>query len=831
MILALRIALRELRGGVRDFRLFLGCLVIGVAVIAGITSLSDHIDAGIRNESRTLLGGDVEIRMVNVRATEEQLAFLKGYGRVAMTTRQRAMAIAGDNTALVEIKGVDAQYPMLGEAVLASGLPLHNVLASGSIVVEDALLLRLEKNIKDEITLGVSPFAIADVVTKEPDRIANPLSLGLRVIARIDDLESRGFLLPAGLIRYNYHVLLDDRTQLDAFTAALAARFPDAPWVIRTTNNNNRGVQNFIERLQLFLTLAGLATLLIGGVGIMNAAETYLKRQSETIAIMKTLGASRNLVFGTYVLVLLLITLAGTLAGAALGMVIAQWSLPFLAGLLPVFDTRFSWDMYALLLAIGFGVLTVFTFSIAALGRGVEIKPAALFRGLEPASARLSSGKLAANTALAGLLIAMLVATASDRAIAIGFILSALAGFLIFYLITLLIKTLARKARLRTPWMRLAIANLHRPGSHTFSIILSTGIGLTVLITLLLVEGNFQREVNETMPARAPSLFLIDIQPSQKEAFLIFLGAHDYVSGIAIQPMVRGRIIKLNHVPIKQIAVDRDVRWAADHDRGLTWAATPPDNANVVEGRWWPADYRGKPLISLDRKVARGMGVSIGDTMTLNILGQEVEAEIANLRDVNYISFQINFAMILSPGIIEQFPASYIATLRADTPENELALIRETAKRFPNISSIRLKDSIDQIRGVVEDIAAALHVTAAVTLFSGILVLASALAATLDQRTYDTVVLKVLGARRADIVRMFLAEWLLLASVTALISCLLGSAGAWLILKRFDWVAFQLIPGAVAETVVLALAFITVTGFAIHTRIFRTKAASILRNE
>ena len=295
--------------------------------------------------------------------------------------------------------------------------------------------------------------------------------------------------------------------------------------------------------------------------------------------------------------------------------------------------------------------------------------------------------------------------------------------------------------------------------------------------------------------------------------------------------MIRGRLSKLNRVAVENLAISSDAKWAIESDRGLTYAALPPANTKVVEGTWWTADYRGKPLVSLDRKLAKGMGLHIGDTLTVNVLGEEIEAEITSLRDVNYISFQINFAMIFSPGAIENLPSTYIATVRINNDTNEAQLMRESTKKFPNISTVRIKDSIAQIHELSDHIAVALRLCALVSLISGTLVLASALAATLDTRIYDTVVLKVLGARRADILKMFLTEWLLLAGITSAISCVLGSAGAWLIMKRLDWIEFHLVPSAIISTIALALAFITLTGLAIHTHIFRIKASSVLRNE
>lgn len=825
------LALRELRGGVRDFRIFICCLVIGVAVIAAVSAVSRHIALGIRQESRTLLGGDLELSLINQRVDAEQLAFFESYGRVSLTATMRSMAAYGDEVTLVELKGVDGNYPLLGEAALDNGQRLQEALAGERLVAEPAFFERMQMGAGASVRLGDARFPVAAMLMREPDHLSSPLALGPRVMGNLDMLQSRGLLLPLGLTRFHYHILLDEGVATEAFMAALSARFPQAPWIVKTVNEAHRGVQDFIRRLQLFMTLAGLSALLIGGIGIMNAAETYLHKKAETVAVYKTLGAGRNFVFGLYLLVLLLISLPASLCGAAAGAALSMLALPYLSQFLPVFEMRFAPDLTAIALATAFGLLTVFTFSIAALGRGVEVRPALLFRGMDPKRPRLSGGKLALNAAAALLLLGTLVCSASDTAIALGFVACAIASFLVFAGATKLTQRAARGIHPRAPWARMAVANLYRPGAHTLSIMLSTGIGLTVLISLLLVEGNFQKEVKETMPQVAPSLFLIDIQPYQKEGFLALLASRAQVSDVAAQPMVRGRISRINGVAADKVAIDAGAKWAVESDRGFTYSALPPDASQVAEGTWWPADYAGPPLVSLDRRLARGMGIGIGDTLTVNVLGREIEAEIRNLRDINYISFQINFALILSPGAMEDLPATYVATARVEGPANESALIREIARAYPNISAVRVRDSIARITEMVGHIAFALRLCALVTLLSGVLVLASALAATLDARVYDMVVLKVLGATRADILRMFLAEWLLLAGLTALIACVLGMGGAWLILLRLDWVAFQVLPGPILATVGLALAFVTLTGFVIHARIFHTRAGTVLRNE
>jgi putative ABC transport system permease protein len=829
-MLPLILALRELRGGLRDFRIFIGCLVIGVAVIAAVGTLSGRIELGVQQQAKTLLGGDVELILANTTATAQQMNVFHAYGTTSVSVSLSAMATWGDTAVLVELEGVDAAYPLLGGVQLASRQTLAQALAGGKIVAEQSLFDRLGVTPHTSITLGIAPFTLSDVIQKEPDRIASAFSLGPHVIAATSALEKAGLLQPGGLVRYHYHILLHNPKSLDAFLRTLSQRFPHAPWILKTYKDSNQTLTALVDRLQLFMTLAGLSSLLIGGVGILNAIESYIAKQYQTIATLKALGASRALVLRVYLIIVCIVSAVGVTLSACLGELLAVALMPYLAQFFPV-AMHGAVDFKPLLLAMLFGMLTVLTFSVAALGRAVEVKPTLLFRGIETHAVRLPLATLLANLLLAAALIATLVLSASDIPIALGFIGSALLCFALFAGVTRLIQVVAARMRVVRPTLRLAVANLHRPGNHVFSIMLSIGIGLTVLVALLETEGNIRREIRETIPANAPSLFLIDIQPAQKDAFLALLRADPAVSNIVAQPMVRGRIARLNHIPVDQAPISQDAKWATQSDRGVSYADTMPAGTRLAKGAWWPPGYHGAPLLSLDATLAKGMHLGVGDSITINILGQDIEARITSLRQVNYANFHINFAMILSPGVIEQFPATFIATAKVNSEAEENALTRTLSKRFPNISTIRIRDSLAQLQGIVENIASAIRVTALAALLSGLLVLASALAATLDKRAYDTVVMKVLGATRHDILTIFLLEWLLLALVTAVLACILGSLGAWLILQRFEWVAFRLLPLPMAEVVLLALASITVIGLGIQSRVFTLKPVTILRNE
>ncbi len=828
--LFLTLALRELRGGLRHFRLFLACLIIGTAVIAAVASLSANIRQTIFDEAKTLLGGDISLSATNHQATPDELNFIQQWGRVSEVVEMRAMASFGTSVALVELKGVGEGYPLLGSLDRTDGLPAK--LEEHTVLVAPDLLDRLNTKVGDTIMIGSTNFLISGVIKNEPDRATGAFGLGPRIIARTEDMQKAGFLGPEELVHYHERILLTEPQALLDFQKAWSKRFPKSTFTTHNFHDANQSTSRFVSRLQLFLTLAGLATLLIGGIGILNATQAYLLRKIPTIAILKSTGASQRLVFSIYAALLTLIALLGALTGAIIGAISAWLIVPYLAQFFPI-RTTVAFYPLALIEAIWFGLLTVAVFAIAVLGRCISVRPALLFRSPSTiAGSKMARGWIFINLFLIILLAGSLVLTAADKKIAIGFVFAAIFSIGILTAIARLLQWGARRYRFNRPWARLAAGNISRPGSATLSVTLSVGIGLTVLIALLVVEGNFRHEVGGTLPAVAPSLFFVDIQPDQREAFTNLINNTAGVHDLNLRPMVRGRIASLNGIPAEQVKVKGGAKWALESDRGLSYAAEAPPGNPLVTGKWWGRNYDGPPLVSLDRKLADGMGLKLGDKIGLSIAGQPLDVTIANLRDVDYLTLQINFSLILSPGTIEQFPATFLGTARVDNGQQaELAVIRLITSHFPNISSIDIRDQLATFQKLVDQVAFAVRIIALITLFSGLMVLASSLISTLDRRAYDITMFKVLGASRQDIMRSFLAEWLALAVFTATISTILGSAGAWLILRSMDWVHYQWLPVTLIKTCVIAVGVMLITGTFIHNQIFSRRGLDFLRNE
>jgi len=835
-VLPLRWARRELRGGLRGFRIFVACLALGVAVIAGVGSLSATVNAGLHSDARAILGGDVELHLVHRAASAEQRQWLDARGTVSAVTEMRAMARTEDGAerSLVELKAVDHAYPLYGAVMLEPAQDLDAALArhdgEWGAVVQQSLLDRLKLHLGDSIHVGDAHYRLRAVLTHEPDAGVETMVFGPRVMIAAAALPETGLVQPGALIGYAYRLRLAPGGNAGAVIDALKERFPDAGWRIRQFANASPTLQRLLDRVTIYMTLVGLTALLVGGVGVGNAVRGYLGGKVATIATLKCLGAPGRLIFATYLAQILALAAFGIAVGLMLGALTPLATTP----LLRHFPIAERLGVYPLPLAAAalFGLLTTLAFALWPLAAAREVPAASLFRSLvDPAPQRPRFGYILA-TAAAGLALAGLgIVTASDRVTAFWFIVGALGALVAFRLLAALLVLGARHAgRPRHPGLRLALANLHRPGAPTAGIVASLGLGLTVLVAIALVEGNVADTIDERLPERAPSFFFIDIEPDQAAAFDALVSAMPGVTRLERVPSLRGRITRINGVPVEQAHISPDARFIARGDRGLTYATTLPRGSRLVEGNWWPADYRGPTLVSMDVGIARGMDLKLGDTITVDVLGREVTATVANFREIDWTSLGINFFLVFSPGILDGAPQMHIATARVP-PDEEAALERAVTDRFPNVSAIPVKDALQAVSDIVAAIAVALRITAGITLAAGTLVLAGAVAASHHRRVYEAVVLKVLGATRGDVTRAYLIEYGILGLATAAIAAALGTLAAYLVLTQVMHQAWGFLPVAVASTALLATLLTLIAGYAGTWRALAAKAAPLLRNE
>ena len=843
VMVPLRFAWRELRGGLQGFYVLIFCIALGVTAIAGIGSFADSLAGGLAREGRTILGGDVSFSLIHREANAQERAFLDRNDRVSTAATMRAMARTADQrNALVEIKAVDNVYPLYGEVVLDPAMPLSDALAERNGVfgaaVDVALLTRLDLKVGDRVDVGKAPIEIRAVLRNEPDKLAGGIGFGPRMLMSIDALRSTDLLQPGSLVQWLYRIQLRGNDATDQPVKALIAdaekQFPDAGWEIRSRDNASPQLERNIERFTQFLTLVGLTALLVGGVGVANAVRAHLERRRDTIATMKSLGATGGRVFVIYLVQVMMIagigTIIGLVAGAALPFVIVAafgqiLPLPVDPALQPM----------QLALAALFGLLTALAFALWPLGRAHDIPVSALFRDAVSGLRGWPRRSYFIAAAAVTLLLAVLsIALAYDKRIAMIFVGAAAVTFLALYLVSMAIMWIAaRLPHARSTALRMAVANIHRPGALTPSVVLSLGLGLAVLVIVVQIDGNLRQQFQNALPERSPAFFFVDIQNNDAGRFDTFIHKEAPSATVNRVPMLRGRITAANGVKAENLKPTAQAAWALQSDRGITYANEVPSGSRLVEGEWWPADYSGPPLLSMEKRIADGLGLKVGDSVTVNVLGRNITAKIANLRVVDWQSLGINFVLVYSPNTFRGAPHTHVATLTfptETTAQQDAVVLRDVANAFPGVTTVRVKDAIEAVGSVVNNLVLGIRGASLITLAAAALVLAGALAASHRNRVYDAVILKTLGATRGKLMAAYGLEYTLLGLITGLFGVAAGSLAAWLVVAKIMNLSFVWLPIPALLATLLALAVTVSFGLVGTWRALGQKPASVLRN-
>ncbi|HZD89399.1 MAG TPA: FtsX-like permease family protein, partial [Pseudolabrys sp.] len=671
--LPLRFALRELRGGLRGFYVFLACIALGCMAIAGVGSLAASLNDGLAREGQVILGGDVAFTLIQRQAKPDELAFLEKHGTVSRDATLRAMArTANGQATLVELKAVDHAYPLFGTVTLDPAGALDEALAAhGGVygaVADPTLLARLNIKSGAEITVGGAKLRLRAALASEPDKLADGIGFGPRLMVSDAALKATGLVQPGSLVHWHYKLKLppghDSAAAVKSVVDQAKAQLPQAGWGIRTRTKASPQLQRNVERFTQFLTIVGLTALLVGGVGVGNAVKSHLDRRRETIATLKALGAGGGRVFSIYLLQVLLLALFGGLIGVALGALLpfaVTWLFQSIIPL-PIEPAFFPGD---LALALLYGLLTALAFALWPLGRAHDVPVGELFRDeVTPQPRRPRLSYMALTAAAAFTLAALAILLAYDRRVAVIYVATAAAVFVLLRGVAWLVMAIARRApHARATSLRMAVANIHRPGALTPSVVLSLGLGIALLVTVVEIDGNLTRQFSQELPAKAPSFYFLDIPSTQAPQFTSFLHKQAPSARLEDVPMLRGRIVSANGIAADKLKPADDARWVLQSDRGITYADHVPEGSRLTAGHWWKKDYDGPPLVSFEQHIAEGLGLTLGDTITVNILGRNITATIANLRRVDWQNLGINFVMVFSPNAVRGAPHTHLATL------------------------------------------------------------------------------------------------------------------------------------------------------------------------
>lgn len=784
MTIAWALALRDMRGGLRGLRLLIICLFLGVAGLAGVGSLGTAITAELDTRGREILGGDIEMRVAQREASADERAAFARYGTLSESIRMRAMAARLDAEAsvLAELKGVDANWPLYGTASLAPGALAPRPQGLDAAVAPE-LAERLSLKVGDSLRVGEAKLRVIGLIDEEPDRVGEGFALGPSILVAREALDATRLVQPGSLFTSRYRIRLSDDRDAHSLAEELGDRYSDANWEVSDHTNAARGLRRFVSQLGQFLTLVGLTALIVAGIGVGNGVASWLDQRRPGIATLKILGASSRMIFQIYLIQVALVSTGAILGGLVIGAVVPA-VVGWVAGdALPV-APKFAIFPLPLLISAVYGFLAALLFSLAPLARAGEVSPAAIFRArIEPFG--LPRWKILLPMAGAGFGIAALaIGTARQPLLSAGFLGGMLLVFALLGGVGVLVRRVAAALpRPRRPLLRLAIANLHRPAAQTDRLIVALGLGLTLFVMLAVLQSNLSSQIERTVPATAPNFFALDVPTDGIDRFRQTIASRAPEAVITSVPSLRGSVVAVRGVRVTDMKPIPPGAWILNGDRGLTYAATLPEGNEILAGKWWPADYAGPPLISIEEGAAEALDLKPGDAMTISVLGVEIETRIASIRRVNWETMGFNFGIVFAPGALEGAPHSYMATISLPDPR-EAAVNKAVISGFPSVSLIRVKDVVGQVSTIFSQLATAIRAAASVTLAAGIAVLVGAIAASRRARLYDAVLLKLLGASRRQILATQAIEYALLATVIAGIALALGTAAGWYVVTQ-----------------------------------------------
>ena len=839
MILATRLALRDLRGGLSRFMVLILCLALGIAAIAAVDTVSRGIAETLREDGRTMLGGDLSVRSVYQPADQAARNLLAGYGTVSESASMRAMVRSGDEATLVELKAVGDAYPLYGSVDLSNGT-LADALAkdaSGAwgVAVEPGVLERLGLKIGDSLMLGQGRYVVRATISRSPDAASgSAFVLGPRVLIARDSLEGAGLIQSGTLVYWDYAVRLPPGGGLAATSAALHKFGADRGWQVKSFDEAAPGLERLLGRLTQFMTLIGVSSLVVGGIGIANAVSAAIEQRLGVIATMKCIGGTRDVVFATFLIETLLVAMIGIFIGIVIGMGVPLALRSQIAAVLPV-APRLHATGEAVAASVFYGLLVTLLFALPALFQTGTVSPAALFRSrVTSLTPRYSWRQMTVIGCVALVFLALLLWRSPDKHLTGNFLFGLSLTMLVFSTSGEMVAAAAGWARRRVSWpaeLKLALANLSRPGNRTRGMTLSIGIGLSVLVTVGLVEANFRHELATRISDKAPSFFFLDVQKDQfddfRQAVLAVPGTEDFQA----TPSLRGRIATVNGLPAETRIRDKRFGWVLGSDRGITYSAELPKGSRLIKGDWWKSgEPAGEPRLSITQEIANAFAIGPGDHMSVNIAGRDIAGRVENIREVSWGSFNINFTIVFAPGTLEPAPQTWLATVRAD-PVAAKALEHVLTRRFPNVSVVDVREVIGTLNEVMGKIATAIRLASLVVLCTGVLVLLGAVSAGNERRVSEAVVMKVVGATRARLFALFLLEYGSLGLAAALVAIVVGIVAAYALTVGLFGLEWHLYPRPALLAAGGSLAITLLVGFGATLLALGRKSAPYLRAE
>ena len=822
-------------------------LAVGVAAVVSVAGLSAALDDGIQAQARELLAADLEVKSRRPIADDVATAAAGIDGARTARVIELASVVSvpagtsqsddpGDSV-LCELKAVEPGYPFYGTLQLRPNRKLEDLVNRQQVLVVPELLDRLAVAVGSDLKIGNAVFRIAGVIDSEPDRLEISFTLGPRVLLSVDGLERTGLIGLGSRVTYKLLAALPAGVTADEVTraaAAVRAAIGDSSVAsVETYLEAQPALRRGLGRVESFLGLVALLSLLIGGIGVSQAVRAWISGRLHAIAILRAIGVRPREIFALYLGQTAVLALIGSGAGAVIGSLVAAAVPTVLGGILPV-PIEVGWQPGAMVRGLVLGLGVAVLFGLRPLFEVTRVRPVRVLRqSVEPLPTSrpvtiglwsiLVAGIAVAATFQSGSLIRglwfALGIVAATAALTVG--------------AWLVMRTVSATPRRRgSVVLRHGLAALARPGAGTLGAVVALGLGVVTVLGMHLVQGRLAAELDADLPAGAPTAFLVDIQPDQwpeVEQALNDAGA----VGIDSVEVVMARLRTVAGVPVSELAArdrdenrGRDRRWVFTREQRLTSLAELPDDNVIVEGSLW--SYADRAEVSIEKDYAEDLGVGVGDTLVFDIQGVEIELLVSSIRTVDWSQFTINFFLVVEPGVLDNAPRFRIAA--AKVPQaSETDLQNRLAATFPNVTLLRLREVLEKVVAVLEQVAFGVRLLGAFTVLAGIAILGGAISAQAVRRGREVALYKTLGMTRAQVVLVFAVEYALVGLVAGAIGATGAVALAYSVTHfgmqiEWDWAPLSIL-GAVVLTVVLSI----FAGLAASTRALAVRPLAVLR--
>jgi putative ABC transport system permease protein len=837
---AARLAWRQGRGAWRHFAVVLASVALGVAAVVAVATLASDLERTLAREAKVLLGGDIELRSLRPLPADAEtaLARLAAEGSQVLRTLEMvgmARDARGPRTALVEVRAVESGYPLYGRLELEPSRPLDELLAGHGALVGAELLGRLGLHVGERLALGDTQFTIRGVVRREPDRAGSLVTLGPRVLIAAADLRTTGLVGLGSRVRHRVLVRLPETVAPGVVRADLMQRVIDPGVRISAFDEAQPGLRRFFSQLSTYLGLVGLASLLVGGIGVASSVAALVRRQIPTIAILKCLGASSPLLVTTYLVQTGAIALAGAALGVVLGLAVQPAFAALLGGVVPfALETRVM--PVTALRGVAMGVLVTLLCALWPLLSIRSVKPALLLR-TEVEHAPRHARPWASALPIAAGLAALALWQAGSLKVGGIFLAGAVVALLLLIVLARALTSLARiLPRPRQLAWRQGLAGLRRPGGQTVRVVVALGAGAMLLVAVAFLEASLSRQIDHEQRREAPSFFFVDVQPDQTATLGRVLGERAGVTP-ELTPVVRsrlaaidGQLVTRNLVEQRRAAGEEEL-WYYTREYVLTESRVLPATSVITRGHWWTPGEPGRgPWISVEEVAARKLGVGVGSRMTFDIQGVAIEAEVLSLRKVDWQSLTTNFFVIFSPGALDGAPITYVGTARVPVAA-EQSVQDDVVAALPNVTAIPVRDILERVSAILGDIAVAVRAIALFTLGAGLVVMVGALTATRYQRLHESAILRTLGATRGAVARAFAVEYACLGVAAGLGGTVLAGVLAWVVLHFVLETPWTFAPGTAMLGVALTTVVAVGVGFLATFRLLGQKPLPVLRQQ